>query len=63
MEESMFSERSTLMRNGDADRKWADELGEEPSAVGKIVAVLASVVIAVGAMLALAMPYALLHIR
>lgn len=59
----MFSERSTLLRNRAADRRWADESGEEFGAGHKLAAALASLVIAGGAMLAVATPFALLHLR
>ena len=56
----MFSESSLLLRNRAADRRWADEAGEEIGAVQKFLAVLLSFVIA-GVFVA--MPFALLHLR
>jgi hypothetical protein len=63
MEESMFSESSMLLRNRAADRRWADESGEEINTVEKLLAVALSVVIAGGTILVAAMPFALLHLR
>ena len=55
----MFSERSLLLRNRAADRRWADEAGEEIGAGQKLLAVLLSLVIA-GVFVA--MPFALLRL-
>lgn len=56
----MFSERSTLLRNRAADRRWADEAGEEIGTVQKLLAVLLSFAIAC---VFVAMPFALLLLR
>ena len=56
----MFSESSMLLRNRAADRRWADEAGEEIGAVQKLLAGLLSFVIA-GVFIA--MPFALLYLR
>jgi hypothetical protein len=63
MEVSMFMESSLLLRGRAACRRWADEAGEEVGAVEKLLAVLASVAIAGAAAFAVAMPFALLHLR
>jgi hypothetical protein len=60
MEVPMFSERSTLLRNRAADRRWADEAGEEIGTVQKLLAVLLSFGIAC---VFVAMPFALLLLR
>jgi hypothetical protein len=60
MEVSMFSESSMLLRSRAADRRWADEAGEEIGAVQKLLAVLLSFVIA---SVFVAMPFALLYLR
>jgi hypothetical protein len=60
MEETMFSESSTLLRNRLADRRWADESGEEIGAVQKLLAALLSLGIAGVVTVA---PFALLHLR
>lgn len=57
----MFSECSTLPRNPAADRRWADEAGEEVGAAQKVLAVLLSVGLA--AVVTVAVPFALLHLR
>jgi len=59
----MFSECSTLIRNRLADRRWADESGEETGAVQKLLVVLLSLVIFGSTAFAVAMPFALLHLR
>ncbi len=56
----MFSESSMLLRNRAADRKWADEAGEEIGAVQKLLGVLLSFAIAC---VFVAMPFALLYLR
>ena len=56
----MFFESSMLLRNRAADRKWADESGEEIGAVQKLLAALLSLAIAG---VVVAMPFALLHLR
>lgn len=56
----MFSESSTLLRNRLADRRWADESGEEIGVVQKLLAVLLSLGIAGVVTVA---PFALLHLR
>jgi len=59
----MFSECSTLPRNNAAHHRWADESGEQIGAIQKLVVVLASLVIAGSTAFAVAMPFALLHLR
>jgi hypothetical protein len=63
MEVPMFSESSMFLRNGAAERRCASESGGEVGAVQKLVAVLLSLVIAVGTAFVVAMPFALLHLR
>jgi hypothetical protein len=63
MEEAKFSESSMLPRNRAADRRWADEAGEEIGAAERLLAVVLSVVIAGGTILVAATPFALLHLR
>lgn len=57
----MFSECSSLLRNRSAERKWADESGEEAGAGEKLLAVLLSVGLA--GVVTIALPLALLHLR
>ena len=59
----MFFESSMLPRNRAADRRWADESGEQIGAGHKLAAALLSLAIAGVTMLTLAMPLALLHLR
>lgn len=57
----MLYESTTLPRHRLADRKWADEAGQETGAGEKLLAVLLSLGIA--GVVTIAMPLALLHVR
>ena len=59
----MFSECSSLMRSRPADRRYADESGEEIGGLQKLLVALLSTVMAGGTAFAVAMPLALLHLR
>ena len=58
----MFSESSTLLRNGAADHRRANEPGEEIGAVPKLIVAVLSAVTAGGTFLVAAMPFALLRL-
>jgi len=59
----MLYESFMLPRNKLAERRWADESGEEIGAWQKILAVVLSVAIAGSTVLVVAMPFALLHLK
>jgi hypothetical protein len=63
MEVAMFSESSLLLRNRALCRRWADESGEPITAAEKLLAVMVSVAIAGVSAFAVAMPFALPHLR
>lgn len=59
----MFSESSMFLHNPAADRRCTNDGEEQIDTVHRLLAVALSLVIAGGTAFAVAMPFALLHLR
>ena len=59
----MLYESFSLLRSNGVDKRCPDEPGEEIGVLGRVVAMLVSVAIAGSTIFAVAMPFALLHLR